>query len=87
MELQLNQIVQNQRGDIGYVAGFNNKPVVVMFQAFPMTVSRFNENLENKNPNYSIIKIWDGSTLENETDIYKKKFDLSTLPVVWEKTM
>ena len=86
MELQVNQVVQNNRGDIGYIAAFNGVPALVVYERYTAQPSHFNENLEHKNPNYSIVKVWDGSTLEKPSVIYRKKFDLSTLPVIWEKT-
>ena len=87
MELQGNQIVQNARGDIGYVAVFNGKPIIIIYQGYPTQTKRFNENLEHNNPNYSIVKIWDGSLLENPVVVYNKSFDFSTLPLIWEKTL
>ena len=86
MKLQVNQIVQNERGNIGYIAAFNGNPALVVYERYTAQPHHFNENLEHKNPNYSIVRVWDGSNIEQPSAIYRKKFDLSTLPIIWEKT-
>lgn len=82
--LGANQIVELRNGLFGAVAAFNNKPFQIIFTAYTTPVSRYDENLKNKNSQYDIIRIYDGSNLDDVTSVFKRKFNPENLSVVWE---
>lgn len=84
MELQKNQIVQLRNGIYGVVASFNDKPFQIIFRSYTNPISRYNEELKNKNSQYDIVKVFDGSTIINVTDVFKTKFNADNLNVIWE---
>ena len=84
MELQKNQIVQLRNGIYGVVASFNDKPFQLIFRSYTNPISRYNEELKNKNSQYDIVKVFDGSAIINVTDVFKAKFNADNLTVIWE---
>lgn len=86
MTLNVNQIVELVNGSLGYVASFNGKPEIIIFKSYSNTLNKYNEKMENKNPSYSIVKIYDGSSLDESVScIFKKSFDATKLEVVWSR--
>lgn len=84
--LRENTIVLLRNGNYGAVASFNGKPFQIIFTAYTNPIARYNlETLKHKNPQYDIVKVFDGSPLENVTDVFKRKFTAENLPVVWEE--
>lgn len=79
-----NQIVELRNGLFGAVAAFNDKPFQIIFTAYTTPVKRYDENLKNKNSQYDIVRIYDGSSIEDITVVFKNKFTAEGLPVVWE---
>lgn len=79
-----NQIVELRNGLFGAVAAFNDIPFQIVFTAYTTPVARYDENLKNKNSQYDIVRIYDGSTLQNVTDVFKRKFNPDGLTIVWE---
>lgn len=78
MNLQINQVVKNKRGDLGIIAAFNNKPCLVIFKSYTMQLTALNEKLEHKNENYTITHVFnikDGDTVLSMKDVYKAKFN------------
>lgn len=43
------------------------------------------EDFKHKNPDYDIIEVYDGSSIENVSDVFKKKFKAEGLEKVWER--
>jgi hypothetical protein len=82
MELKQNQIVKLRKGDVGVVMSFKNKPSLLVFNSFVSPLSRYNENLKHKNPNYDIVGVYEGK-VEAYTDVYRKRFDISSLKEVY----
>lgn len=72
MELKVNQVVVNKRGDIGCVVGFNNRPSLIVFVKYCKHPSEFDENLKHKNDNYSIVKVYDVDESVTLKDVMKK---------------
>lgn len=85
MTLNKNQIVELNNGLYGYVADFNGKPELLVFKSYTNPIKRYNENLENKNPAYNIDKVYDGYSIEDVTQIFRKSFSPNELPLVWER--
>jgi hypothetical protein len=85
MELQKNQVVKLRNGIFGAVASFNDVPFQLIFTAFTTPTRRYDENLKNKNENYDIVEIYDGSTLENVSDVFKKSFNADGLKLIWKR--
>lgn len=79
-----NQIVELRNGLYGAVASFNDKPFQIIFTAYTTPVRRYDENLKNKNTSYDIVRIYDGSSIEDITVVFKNKFTPENLPVIWE---
>lgn len=85
MTLDNNQVVQLRNGICGIVTSFKNQPCQLIFTAYTNPVSRYDENLKHKNSQYDIVKIFDGSSIENPKQVFTKKFDPSSLPLVWSE--
>lgn len=86
MVLKSNWIAELANGGLGYVASFNGKPEIIVFKAYSNTLNKYNENFENKNPSYSIVKIYDGSSITDSVScIFKKSFDKTKLKIVWSR--
>ena len=85
MELQNNQVVQLRNGIFGLVASFNNKPLQLIFRSYTNPISRYDNNLKNKNPQYDIVKVFDGYSIEDGTKVFNRKFNADNLPVVWSE--
>ena len=85
MELQNNQVVQLRNGIFGLVASFNNKPLQLIFRSYTNPISRYDNNLKNKNPQYDIVKVFDGTSIEDGTKVFNRKFNADNLPVVWSE--
>jgi len=84
MELQNNQVVKLRNGKFGVVASFNEKPFQIIFAAFTSPIKRYNADLKHKNENYDIVEVFNGSSVENVTDVFKAKFNAENLEKVWE---
>lgn len=85
MELQKNQIVKLRNGNFGAVASFNDKAFQIIFTAFTSPLRRYDENLKAKNNNYDIVEVYDGSSVENVTDVFKKSFNAEGLKLIWKE--
>ena len=85
MELTCNKIVELRNGRFGVVACFNEKPFQLVFDSFTTPIGRYNDELKNKNTNYDIVKIYDGSSVENVLAVFKKTFNTDGLALVWER--
>lgn len=85
MELGNNQIVELRNGLYGVVASFNNKPFQLIFRSYTNPISRYDNELRNKNNQYDIVKIYDGSSVEKVTDVFSKKFNTDNLELIWER--
>lgn len=85
MEFGKNQVIELRNGLYGVVATFNDKPFQLIFKSYTNPISRYDNDLRNKNSVYDVIRIYDGSTLENVTDVFSKKFVTDNLPLIWER--
>lgn len=85
MELKSNQVIQLRNGKNGVVASFNDKPFQLIFDSFTTPIGRYDGELKNKNTNYDIVKVFDGTQVDNVLDVFKKKFSTDDLTLVWEK--
>ena len=87
MDFQNNNVVVLRNGAIGYVASFNGKPSMLIFKNYINTVGVYNSDLKKgSNPNYDVMSIYDGSSVEDTKTIYKKSFNVDELPKVWERS-
>ena len=84
MELQKNQVVKLRNGKFGATAAFNDKVFQIVFTAFTSPIKRYDANLKNKNSNYDIVEVFDGSSLENVTDVFKASFNANGLNSIWK---
>jgi hypothetical protein len=84
MELQKNQVVKLRNGKFGATAAFNDKVFQLIFTAFTSPIRRYDANLKTKNENYDIVEVFDGSTLENVTDVFKTSFNAEGLKSIWK---
>ena len=84
MELQKNQVVKLRNGKFGVTATFNDKVFQIIFTAFTSPIRRYDENLKAKNSDYDIVEVFDGSTLEKVTDVFKTNFNAEGLNSVWK---
>lgn len=82
-----NQIVQLANGKHGVVVGFNGKPFLIVFDSYTSKISRYdcNGNLKSKNSEYGIVKVFDGSSISDVSEVFKKRFSTDGLPVLWER--
>jgi hypothetical protein len=84
MEFKKNQIVQLRNGIYGVVATFNDKPFQLIFRSYTNPINRYNDDLKNKNKDYDVVKIFDGSSIEDVTIVFSAKFSANNLPLIWE---
>jgi len=83
--LNINQVVELRNGNYGVVASFNNKPFQIIFRAYTNPITRYDEKtLKHKNSEYDIVKIYDGTPIEDVTDVFKSRFSADKLKCVWE---
>jgi hypothetical protein len=85
-ELNNNQVVKIANGMFGVVVSFNNKPSHIVFTSFTNPIEKWDSNLEHKSANYSIVEVYDGSTLASPLDAFKKCTKVEeTLPLLYKK--
>lgn len=85
MELGNNQVIQLRNGIYGVVASFNNKPFQLIFNSYTNPISRYDDDLKNKNSAYDIMKIYNGENLEKVTNVFSRKFNANDLILIWER--
>lgn len=85
MFLENNQIVKLRNGKVGATASFNDKVYQIVFATYSNPISRYDENLKHKNSEYDIVEVFDGSTIENVTDVFKNSFSTDGLKSVWKE--
>ena len=85
MEGKSNQVIQRRNGKNGVVASFNDKPFQLIFDSFTTPIGRYDGELKNKNTNYDIVKVFDGTQVDNVCTVFKKKFSTDNLTLVWER--
>ena len=85
MEFKENQVVKLRNGIVGVTASFNSEPFQLVFASFTTPTRRYDENLKNKNENYDVVEVYDGSGMEDVKDAFKKSFKVEDLPIVWKE--
>lgn len=90
MELTSKQIVKLRNGNVGVVVGWGNKPTYLVAATFVNTIDKWDENGDRvkakETPNkYDIMTIYDGSAVEEPTQVFKSSFNFDELPVVWSR--
>ena len=83
-KLARNQVVRLRNGKLGIVVCFNNTPSHIVFSSFTNPITKWDENLKHANSDYDIVEVYDGSTLENPMDGFKKRKvgELKTLRII-----
>ena len=84
MELKSNQVVKLRNGKFGAVASFNGKPFQIVFTSFTTPTKRYDENFNNKNHEYDIVEIFDGSSIE-VASVFKASFNADGLNSIWKR--
>lgn len=80
-----NQIVRLRNGKFGCVDSFNNKPHLLVFYSFTSVLTRYNGYKHKTKSDYDIVEVYDGSSIENVTNIWKKSFAPEGLPLIWKE--
>lgn len=83
-ELSCKQVVKLRNGNVGIVVCFGDKPSHIIMNNFTNPINKWDENLENKNHNYDIVEVYDGSKLEDPLDGFKKK-KVAELDVLYKR--
>lgn len=84
VELKVNQVVRIRKGKNGVVMSFNDKPSLIVFDSYCAKLKDYDEDLKHKkHAEYDIVGVYEGKGVENYQDVYRKKFDLSTLEEVY----
>ena len=85
MELQSGNVIELRNGHIGLVCPFNdtNKPFVIVFKNYTNLVSKYSD-FKQKNRTYDIVKVYDGSKVENIKALYYKD-GAKELPLLWSE--
>lgn len=85
-EIGSNQIVKTANGMFGVVVSFNDKPCHIVFTSFTNPIDKWDDNLEHKSGSYSIVEVYDGSSLESPLSAFKKRTKVEeTLPLLYKK--
>lgn len=79
-----NQVVKITNGMVGVVVSFNGNPSHIVFTSFTNPVGKWDNELNHRSQAYSIEEVYDGSTLD-PLDAFKKRTDLSTLPLLFKR--
>lgn len=85
MEFKCNQVVVLRNGKVGVVACFNEKPFQVVFDSYTNPTKKYDEELKHNNPSYDVMEIFDGSSIENVADVFKRSFKTDGLTSVWKR--
>ena len=83
--LECNNVVVLRNGLVGAVGCFNDKPAWLIFKSYINPIEKYNEELKHKNTNYDVMAVYDGSPIENVSVLFKSKYDVSTLDIIWER--
>lgn len=83
--LECNNVVVLRNGLVGAVGCFNGKPAWLIFKSYINPIEKYNEELKHKNANYDVMAVYDGSPIENVSVLFKSKYDVSTLDLIWER--
>lgn len=84
-KIESNQIIVLRNGSIGVTASFNDKPFQLIFRSYTSMLSRYDENLKHKNPQYDIVCILDGSGIDDVRKVFSNKFSLDGIPIIWQE--
>lgn len=85
-DLQPNQLVVLRNGNVGLTASFNGQVAWLIFKSYINPITKYDENLKNKNTNYDIVCVRDGSSIENVNQVFTSKgIEVEALPLVWEE--
>ena len=88
-DLTNNHLIQFRNGHVGTVEFFNNKPARFMARAYNKRASSYNKDLtynsRNVSDDYDIIKVFDGTKLDNVDKVFYRKFDINQYPLIWER--
>lgn len=89
--LNESNVVKLRNGYVGAVGSFNekNKNPWIIFKAYMSTIDKYDEKLKSKGKsentkNYDIVAVYDGSNIDNVKDIFKAKFNVEELPLLWQ---
>ena len=78
-------VVVLRNGMIGTVVNFNGKPSHLILKSYCNPISKYNDELKHKNNNYDIMEIYDGSTIEDVDSVFKPRFEVSELNLIWKR--
>lgn len=81
--LKENQVVKLRNGMYGVVVSFNGKPSHIVFKAYCNPITRYDKNLLNKNHDYDIMEIYDGSDIEQISSVFNKTYENNNL--IWKR--
>lgn len=88
-DLKNNHLIQFRNGHVGTVEFFNNKPSRFMARAYNKRASSYKNDLtynsRNLSEDYDIMKVFDGSKLDNVDRVFYAKFDVNKYPLIWER--
>ena len=84
-KIESNQIIVLRNGSIGVTASFNGKPFQLIFRSYTSMLSRYDENLKHKNPQYDIVCILDGKGIDDVRKVFSNKFSLDGIPIIWQE--
>lgn len=82
MQINANTIVVLNNGHVGLITEFNGKPSYIVTKGYIRKMSLYDENGKTKNDAYSIKEVYDASSVQNVDEVFKAKFDVSTLPKI-----
>lgn len=83
-QLSCNQVVKLRNNNLGIVTCFGDKPSHIIFKAFTNPINKWDKNLEQKNHNYDIVEVYDGSKLEDPLDGFKVR-KVAELDVLYKR--
>ena len=78
-------IVVLRNGLVGAVGCFNGKPSWLIFKSYINTLSKYNDELRHKNTQYDVMRVYDGSTVDNVDNVFKGSFSTDGMEIIWER--
>lgn len=84
-DLKSSNVVLTRNGNYGVVVAFNGKAEYIVFKNYVSTISKYKEDMTHSNNNYDIVKVLDGSSINEAKNVFKTSFKGEGLTILWEE--
>lgn len=86
MKLGSKNIVELKSGKRGVVATIMEQPWLIVFNNFTVAINKYDDNLNHKNDNYSIARVWKCRKKDYDVKkVWSRAFDESELMLILDR--